>query len=256
MLEHEDVPPSRFQVIVSVAPKIGCSAQTLNEWIKTSASDDGRRAAGPAAKKMALDREDRELRQCEVDQETLQWTASPTNDSQRRLRPGGARPPVDVMIAFIDDHREQHGVQPIRRVRPIPPSPHCALKALRRDPSRRSDRARRDDESRPRIDRVFDETSRRSVGWRVGKTTHAGFVPDALAQAVHQRSPGASLNHHSDRGSHYLAMKDAERLAEAGIEPSVGRARDSHHNARAEAFNGPFKAEILNRLPRGAGKAE
>ncbi|SFJ27639.1 Transposase InsO and inactivated derivatives [Albimonas pacifica] len=246
------------------------------------------------------------------------------------------------MIAFIDDHRVEHGVEPICRVLPIAPSTYYAHQALRRDPSRRSDRARRDDDLRPQIDRVFDENyrvygvrkvwrqmqregrdvarctvarlmkdmglqgvirgkkprttipdkaaprpldrvnrafrvpapnmlwvsdftyvatwqgfvhvafvidayARRIVGWRVSKTAHAGFVLDALEQAVHQRRPGAGLVHHSDRGSQYLSIKYTERLAEAGIEPSVGSVGDSYDNALAETINGLFKAEVIHR---------
>ena len=61
---------------------------------------------------------------------------------------------------------------------------------------------------------------------------HAGFVLDALEQAIHQRRPakGAGLVAHSDRGSQYLALRYTERLAEAGIEPSVGSVGDSYDN--------------------------
>ena len=68
---------------------------------------------------------------------------------------------------------------------------------------------------------VIDAFARRIVGWRVSRTAHAGFVLDALEQAVHQRGPDSGLVHHSDRGSQYLSIKYTERLAEAGIEPSM-----------------------------------
>ena len=87
VLEHEGEHPSRWQAILSVAPKIGCSAQTLNEWIKKSETDNGRRAgvsSDMAAKMKALERENRELRQGEEGQETVQWTVSPTNDILRK----------------------------------------------------------------------------------------------------------------------------------------------------------------------------
>jgi putative transposase len=85
------------------------------------------------------------------------------------------------------------------------------------------------------------------VGWRVSRTPHAGFVLDALEQAVHQRQPGSGSVHHSDRGSQYLSIKYTERLAEAGIEPSVGSVGDSYDNALAETINGLFKAEVIHR---------
>ena len=246
------------------------------------------------------------------------------------------------MIAFIDDHRAEHGVEPICRMLPIAPSTYYDHLAKRAEPSRRSERARRDDVLRPEIRRVFEENfgvygvrkvwrqlrregfdvarctvarlmkdlgiqgvirgkpvrttiadkttpcpldrvnrqfrvpapnmlwvsdftyvatwqgfvhvafvidafARRIVGWRVSRTAHAGFVLDALEQAVHQRRPGAGLVHHSDRGSQYLSIRYTERLAEAGIEPSVGNVGDSYDNALAETINGLFKAEVIHR---------
>ncbi|MBK45294.1 MAG: IS3 family transposase [Roseovarius sp.] len=96
---------------------------------------------------------------------------------------------------------------------------------------------------------VIDAYARRIVGWRVSTSPHAGFVLDALEQAVHQRRPvkGMGLVHHSDRGSQYLSIKYTERLADAGIEPSVGSVGDSYDNALAETINGLFKAEVIHR---------
>ena len=246
------------------------------------------------------------------------------------------------MIAFIDDHRGELGVEPICRHLSIAPSTYYDHLAKRADPERLSDRAKRDGELCPEIQRVFeanfkvygvrkvwrqmrregfdvarctverlmkdmgvegvirgkkikttlpdkaqpcpldkvnrqfrvpapdrlwvsdftyvatwqgfvyvafviDAFARRIVGWRVSRTAHAGFVLDALEQAVHQRRPGAGLVHHSDRGSQYLSIKYTERLAEAGIEPSVGSVGDSYDNALAETINGLFKAEVIHR---------
>ncbi len=96
---------------------------------------------------------------------------------------------------------------------------------------------------------VIDAFARRIVGWRVSRTAHAGFVLDALEQALHERRPvrGAGLVHHSDRGAQYVSIKYTERLAEAGIEPSVGSVGDSYDNALAETINGLFKAEVIHR---------
>ena len=76
---------------------------------------------------------------------------------------------------------------------------------------------------------MTDAFARRIVGWRVSRTAHAGFVLDALEQALRARRPvqGGGLVHHSDRGSQYLALRYTDRLAEAGIEPSVGSVGDS-----------------------------
>ncbi len=246
------------------------------------------------------------------------------------------------MIAFIDDHRGDLGVEPICRYLPIAPSTYYDHLAKRADPERLSDRAKRDEDLCPEIQRVFeanfkvygvrkvwrqmrregfdvarctverlmkgmglegvirgkkikttladkaqpcpldkvnrqfrvpapdmlwvsdftyvatwqgfvyvafviDAFARRIVGWRVSCTAHAGFVLDALEQAVHQRRPAAGLVHHSDRGSQYLSIKYTERLAGAGIEPSVGSVGDSYDNALAETINGLFKAEVIHR---------
>jgi transposase InsO family protein len=248
------------------------------------------------------------------------------------------------MIAFIDDHRGVHGVEPICRVLPIAPSTYYDHQAKRADPTRLSARARRDAELRPAIERVFDGNfrvygvrkvwrqmrregfdvarctvarlmkemgiegvirgkrmkttipdkaapcpldrvnrqfrvpapnmlwvsdftyvatwtgfvyvafvidayARRIVGWRVSRTAHASFVLDALEQALHERRPvhRGGLVHHSDRGSQYVSIKYTERLAEAGIEPSVGSVGDSYDNALAETINGLYKAEVIHR---------
>jgi transposase InsO family protein len=96
---------------------------------------------------------------------------------------------------------------------------------------------------------VIDAFARRIVGWRVSRTAQAGFVLDALEQALHERRPvrGAGLVHHSDRGGQYVSIRYTERLAEAGIEPSVGSVGDSYDNALAETVNGLFKTEVIRR---------
>ena len=96
---------------------------------------------------------------------------------------------------------------------------------------------------------VIDAFARRIVGWRASRTAHAGFVLDALDQALHDRRPvhRGGLVHHSDRGSQYVSIRYSERLAEAGIEPSVGSVGDSYDNALAETVNGLYKAEVIHR---------
>ena len=77
---------------------------------------------------------------------------------------------------------------------------------------------------------VIDTFARRIVGWRVSLTAHTDFVLDAWEQALHDRRPyaGDSLVCPSDRGSQYVSIRYTERLAEAGIEPSVGSVGDSY----------------------------
>ncbi len=96
---------------------------------------------------------------------------------------------------------------------------------------------------------VIDDYARYIVGWRVSRSAQAGFVLDALEQAIQDRKPisKGDVIHHSDRGSQYLSIKYTERLAEAGIEPSVGSVGDIYDNALAETINGLYKAEVIHR---------
>jgi putative transposase len=96
---------------------------------------------------------------------------------------------------------------------------------------------------------VIDVFARRIVGWRVSSSMRTDFVLDALEQALYARQPerDQSLIHHSDRGSQYVSIRYSERLAEAGIEPSVGSKGDSYDNALAETINGLYKAELIHR---------
>ncbi|NBT84864.1 MAG: IS3 family transposase [Betaproteobacteria bacterium] len=96
---------------------------------------------------------------------------------------------------------------------------------------------------------VVDVYARRIVGWRVSHSMQTDFVLDALEQALYERQPerAESLVHHSDRGSQYVSIRYTERLAEAGIEPSVGSRGDSYDNALAETINGLYKTELIHR---------
>ena len=96
---------------------------------------------------------------------------------------------------------------------------------------------------------IIDVYARCIVGWRVSRSMHTDFVLDALEQALYARRPQRedALVHHSDRGSQYVSIRYSERLAEAGIEPSVGSRGDSYDNALAETINGLYKAELIHR---------
>ena len=96
---------------------------------------------------------------------------------------------------------------------------------------------------------VIDVFARRIVGWRVSSSARTDFVLDALEQALYARRPvdQGGLIHHSDRGVQYVSIRYTERLAEAGVEPSVGSVGDSYDNALAETINGLYKAEVIHR---------
>jgi putative transposase len=99
---------------------------------------------------------------------------------------------------------------------------------------------------------VIDVFSRMIVGWRVWSLLKTDLVLDALEQALYARTGTEGLIHHSDRGSQYLSIRYTERLAEAGIESSVGSVGDSYDNAMAESIIGLFKTETI--WPRGPWK--
>jgi transposase InsO family protein len=248
------------------------------------------------------------------------------------------------MIDFIEKHRGEYGVEPICAVLPIAPATYYAHRARRADPSKRSDRAKRDEELRPEIRRawtdsyggvygankvwrqlgregidvarctverlmremglrgalrgrafkittepyiaatrpadlvqrefhaerpnqlwvadltyvatwagfvyvafVIDVFSRAIVGWRVSSSLKSDIALDALEQALHARPRSEELVHHSDRGVQYLSIRYTERLAEAGIEGSVGTVGDSYDNALAETIIGLYKTEVIRR---------
>jgi len=247
------------------------------------------------------------------------------------------------MVSFIDEHQVSHGVEPICRVLPIAPSTYYKQKAFLADPSRLSERARRDAVLRREIRRVWeanrrvygarkvwrqlhregidaarctverlmremglqgvvrgrkprttipdkaslkpadlvqrkftadgpnrlwvadltyvatwvgfvyvafiiDVFSRKIVGWRVSRSLRSDLALDALEQALYSRRHTENLIHHSDRGVQYVSIRYTERLAEAGIEPSVGSVGDSYDNALAESVIGLYKAEVIYRL--------
>ena len=124
VFEHQSDYPSQWAAMNSIASKIGCTGETLRKWVRQAERDQGLRDGTTTEERdrlKALERENRELRQA--------------NEILRKALcvfcPGGARPPVQAMKAFIDDHRAVYGVEPICRVLPIAPSdiPHpCCVR--------------------------------------------------------------------------------------------------------------------------------
>ncbi|MFG6641921.1 IS3 family transposase [Sulfitobacter sp. 1A09213] len=193
VLDNEGQHGSRWQAITSIAAKIGCSANTLNDWVKKAEIDSGKRSGVPsemAERMKALERENRELRQAN---EILRKASAYFCD-------GGARPPVEVMVDFIEAHRDAHGVEPICRVLPIAPSTYYDHLAKRANPARLSDRARRDAALRPEIERVWEENYKvygvRKVwrqlfreGFVVARCTVARLMRDMDIQGIIRGKP-------------------------------------------------------------------
>ncbi|MGB5257412.1 MAG: IS3 family transposase [Woeseiaceae bacterium] len=337
VLEHRGSYETQGAAIAAIAPKIGCIPQTLAIWVRQAEKDSGMRDGVTSDERdriKVLERENRELRQAN---EILRKASA-------YFCAGGARPPVQAMIGFIDDHRGVYGVEPICRVLPIAPSTYYHRLVCRADPARASSRQQRDAVLRPEIQRVWDQNykvygvrkawhqlkregfdvarctvarlmeqlglrgavrgkvmktthsdtsapcpqdkvnrqfrapapnmlwvsdftyvstwqgfvyvafvidtfANHIVGWKVSGSPKTDFVLDALEQALYKRRPvrKGGLVHHSDRGSQYVSIRYTERLAEEGIEPSVGSVGDSYDNALAETINGLYKTEVIRR---------
>ena len=101
---------------------------------------------------------------------------------------------------------------------------------------------------------VVDAYARRILGWRVAATMATSMVLDAIEQAIWTRQQEGTIDlkdvvYHTDRGSQCTSIRFTERLAEAGIQPSVGAVGSSYDNALAETINGLYKAEVIHRKP-------
>ena len=115
--EHREAHASEWAVLQSVAPKLGCTAETLRQWVRQVQRDAGHRPGLTTSERERLKELEREVR------ELKRANESPA-ESVRVFRPGGARPPEDVatMVQFIADHRAVVGVEPICAGLPIAPS--------------------------------------------------------------------------------------------------------------------------------------
>ena len=99
---------------------------------------------------------------------------------------------------------------------------------------------------------VIDAYARRILGWRAATTMTADLVLDAVEQAIwtrqrEGRDDFTALVAHHDHGTQYLSVAHSERLADAGIQPSVGAVGSSYDNALAESINGLYKTEVIRR---------
>ncbi|MDT0636404.1 IS3 family transposase [Spectribacter hydrogenoxidans] len=150
VFEHQAEYSSQWAALGSIASKIGCTAETLRGWVRQAERDQGLRDGQTTAERdrvKVLERENRELRRAN---EILRKASA-------YFCAGGARPPTPVMVAFIDDHREVYGVEPICQVLPIAPSTYYEHKSREADPARAPARVQRDAMLRRQIERVWDD---------------------------------------------------------------------------------------------------
>ncbi|MEZ5336839.1 MAG: IS3 family transposase [bacterium] len=157
---------SETAAIESIAEQIGCNPEVLRRWLRKAETEEDPReseARSDADRIRQLERENRELRK--------------TNEILRLasafFRQGGARPPTGLMVDFIEQHREQYGVERICRELPISPSTYYEHRARRHDPSRLPLRHHRDESLCKEIVRVhqenFDVYGARKVWEALGK---------------------------------------------------------------------------------------
>lgn len=148
VVEAQGQHDSQWAAIDSIAGKIGCTAETLRRRVRQHERDTGRRGGADYGRgttyQKARTREPRAA-QGQRDPEA----------GQRVFRPGGDRPPAEVMRAFVDLHRHAHGVEPICRVLQIAASGYRRNAARQRTPALCSHRARRDAALAPHIERVW-----------------------------------------------------------------------------------------------------
>jgi len=143
VFEHQGEHGSQWAAIGSIAEKMGCTAETLRKWVRQAERDQGKRAGLSGAAQGTGAGEPR--------------AEAGKRDPAQGLGvfcPGGARPPSEVMMSFIDAHRAAYRVEPICAQLPIAPSVYYEYKARQTQPERMSARARRDVELTNKIQRV------------------------------------------------------------------------------------------------------
>jgi hypothetical protein len=151
VLEHQAEHGSRWATIESVAGKIGCAAQSLQRWVAQAERDAGKRPGLSTSEREQL--------------EALEQPGAHASQRDPAHRfsvfcTGGARLPTQVMFRYIDEHKDRFGVEPICRELPIAPSTYYELKAREVDPSRLSQRHRRDAQLCEHIRRVWEDNFR------------------------------------------------------------------------------------------------
>nr|WP_181388881.1 IS3 family transposase [Escherichia coli] len=151
VLESQDEYDSQWAAICSIAPKIGCTPETLRVWVRQherdTGSGDGGLTTAERQRLKELERENRELRR--------------SNDILRQASAyfgeGGVRPPLEKIMPLLDKLREQYGVGPVCSELHIAPSTYYHCQQQRHHPDKRSARAQRDDWLKKEIQRVYDE---------------------------------------------------------------------------------------------------
>ncbi|EIY5904671.1 IS3 family transposase [Escherichia coli] len=151
VLESQGEYDSQWAAICSIAPKTGCTPETLRVWVRQYERDtgggDGGLTSAERQRLKELERENRELRR----------SNNILRQASAYFGEGGVRPPLEKVMALLDKLREQYGVGPLCSELHIAPSTYYHCQQQRHHPDKRSARAQRDDWLKKEIQRVYDE---------------------------------------------------------------------------------------------------
>nr|WP_171765887.1 IS3 family transposase [Shigella boydii] len=151
VLESQGEYDSQWATICSIAPKIGCTPETLRVWVRQHERDTGGGDGGlTTAERQRLKELERENRELHRSNDILRQASAYFGE-------GGVRPPLEKMMPLLDKLREQYGVGPLCSELHIAPSTYYHCQQQRHHPDKRSARAQRDDWLKKEIQRVYDE---------------------------------------------------------------------------------------------------
>ncbi|ECL0471476.1 IS3 family transposase [Listeria monocytogenes] len=148
LIESQKDYPSMWAAIQAIAPKFGCTPETLRSWHQKHLAKQNPviiSTESQAARIAELEREIRELKQAN---EIIRKAAG-------FFRPGGARPQTQVMVKFIDDEKKMYGVESICRILPIAPSSYYRVKDEQENPEKQSRRKQSDKHLMAQIKQIW-----------------------------------------------------------------------------------------------------
>ncbi|EOC9631769.1 IS3 family transposase [Enterobacter ludwigii] len=151
VIEGQDGYESQWAAISSIAPKIGCTPETLRIWLRQYERDAGGGDGGlTTAERQRLKELEREVRELRRSNDILRQASAYFGE-------GGVRPPLEKIAPLVDALRAEHGVGPVCHELDIAPSTYYRQQYLSRHPEKRSQREQRDDLLKTEIQRVYDE---------------------------------------------------------------------------------------------------
>ncbi|ELF4567225.1 IS3 family transposase [Salmonella enterica] len=215
VIESQNDYGSQWAAISSIAPKIGCTPETLRTWLRQYKRDAGTGDGGlTTAERQRLKELEREVR--DMGLVGVRRGKKVRTTVSRKDAAAGDR----VNRQFVAERPNQLWVADFTYVSTWQGFAYVAF--------------------------IIDVFAGRIVGWRVSSSMETTFVLDALEQALWARRPSGTI-HHSDKGSQYVSLAYTQRLKDADLLASTGSTGDSYDNAMAESINGLYKAEVIHR---------